>query len=99
MQDHTTSNNKIGKDKHKDGETASSETQDGRWDARRDHSRDQEAKDVTLAQTIAEAVTREMAKAHVHYKAILNERSAATPQTSLKVSSGANGFKVMEPFN
>ena len=40
-----------------------------------------------------------MAKAHVHYQAILNERGAATLQTSLKVSSGANGFKVMDPFN
>ena len=40
-----------------------------------------------------------MTKAHVHYQAILNERSTATFQTSLKVSSGANGFKVMDPFN
>ena len=40
-----------------------------------------------------------MAKAHVHYQAILNERGAATLQTSLKVSSVANGFKVMDPFN
>ena len=40
-----------------------------------------------------------MAKAHVHYQAILNERGAATIQTSLKVSSGANGFKVMDPFD
>ena len=40
-----------------------------------------------------------MAKVHVHYQAILNERGAATLQTSLKVSSGANGFKVMDPFN
>ena len=40
-----------------------------------------------------------MAKAYAHYQAILNERSAATIQTSLKVSSGANGFKVMDPFN
>ena len=40
-----------------------------------------------------------MAKAHVHYQAILNERGAATLQTSLKVSSGANGFKVMDPFD
>ena len=50
-------------------------------------------------QTITEEVAREMAKAHAHYQAILNERGAATLQTSLKVSSGANGFKVMEPFN
>ena len=40
-----------------------------------------------------------MAKAHAHYQAILNERGAATLQTSLIVSSGANGFKVMDPFN
>ena len=40
-----------------------------------------------------------MAKAHAHYQAIVNERGAATLQTSLKVSSGANGFKVMNPFN
>ena len=40
-----------------------------------------------------------MAKAHAHYQAILNERGAVTLQTSLKVSSGANGFKVMDPFD
>ena len=50
-------------------------------------------------QTITEAVAGEMAKAHAHYQAILNEKSAATLQTSLKVSSGANAFKVMDPFN
>ena len=40
-----------------------------------------------------------MAKVHVHYQALLNDRSAATIQTSLKVSSGANDFKVMDPFD
>ena len=40
-----------------------------------------------------------MAKVHVHYEAIHNERGAATLQTSLKVSPGANGFKVMDPFD
>ena len=58
-----------------------------------------EINDATLAQTITEAVTREMAKAHAHYQAILNERGAATLPTSLKVSSGSHGFKVMDPFN
>ena len=95
----------MGKDKTKDGETATSETnspQDAHWDSHRDTqdlSRDHETRDTTLAQTITEAVTREMAKAHAHYQSILNERSAATLQTSLKVSSGANGFKVMDPFD
>ena len=46
-----------------------------------------------------EAVTREMVKAHMHYQALLNERSAAVMPTSLKVTSGANGFKVMDPFD
>ena len=96
----------MGKDKnkdkeHHDGETAASET-NSPWDtrqcSRRDLSRDQEARDAPLGQTITELVAREMAKAHAHYQAILNERSTATFQTSLKVSSGANGFKVMDPF-
>ena len=111
MQDHTTSNNKMGKDKAKDKEqydgetTATSETVTSPWDAcqdacqsTRDLSRDHEAWDAVLAKTIAKAVAREMAKVHAHYQAILNERGAATLQASLKVSSGANGFKVMDPF-
>ena len=89
----------MGKDKTKDGETTASETQDGCRDARRDHNRDQEARDATLAQTIAEAVTREMAKAYAHYQTILNERGATTLPTSLKISSGSHGFRVMHPFN
>ena len=87
------------KDKeHHDGETAATSETNSPWDACRD-VRDREAWDTALAQTIAEAVTREIAKAHAHYQAILNERGTATLQTSLKVSSGANGFKVMDPFN
>ena len=93
----------MGKDKHKGGErAATSETnnpQDGCWDSQRDHSQDQEARDASLAQTIAEAVAREMAEAHAHYQAILNEKGTATLPTSLKVSSGSHGFKVMDPFN
>ena len=83
----------MGKDKPKDGETAASS------ETKRDHSQDQEARDSTLAQTIAEAVTREMAKAHAHYQAIINEKGATTLPTSLKISSGSHGFKVMDPFN
>ena len=60
---------------------------------------DQEARDATLAQTITEAVARGMAKAHAHYQVILNERGATTLPTSLKVSSGSHGFKVMDPLN
>ena len=87
-------------------ETAATSKTNSPWDARWDScwdtwdlSQDCEAWDATLAQTITEAVAREMAKAHAHYQAILNERSAATLQTSLNVSSGANGFKVLDPFD
>ena len=40
-----------------------------------------------------------MAKAHAHYQALLNERSTPIIPTSLKVTSRANGFKVMDPFD
>ena len=73
----------MGNDKTKDGETTASETQDGHWDACKDHSQDQEARDATVAQTIAKAVAREVAKAHAHYQTILNEKGTATLQTSL----------------
>ena len=90
----------MGKDKIKDGETAAtSETQDGCQDTQRDHSQNQEARDATLVHTITEAVAREMAKAHAYHQAILNERGATTLPTSLKISSGSHGFKVMDPFD
>ena len=54
---------------------------------------------LSLAKTIAKAVVREMAKAHAHYQAILNERGTTTIQTSLKVSSEANGSKIIDPFD
>ena len=98
----------MGKDKnkdreHQDGETAaSSETVTIPWDghqSNRDLSQDRDARDATLAKTITEAVEREMAKAHAQYQALLNDRSAAVIPTSLKVTSGTNGFKVMDPFD
>ena len=98
----------MGKDKnkdkeHQDGETATSgETITSPQDAHqsnRDLSWDREARDAALAKTIVKAVTREMAKVHAQYQALLNDRSAAVIPTSLKVTSGANGFKVMDPFD
>ena len=78
------------KDKEQDGETAaSSETVTSPWDAcqsSRDLSQDCEARHAALAKTITKAVTREMAKAHAHYQALLNDRSAAVIPTSLKVT-------------
>ena len=98
----------MGKEKnkdreHQDGETAaSSETITSPQDTRqsnRDLSQDWEARNATLAKTITEAVARDMAKAHMQYQALLNDRSTAAIPTSLKVTSGANGFKVMDPFH
>ena len=88
------------KDKeHKDGETAtSSKTITSPWDtcqSNRDLSWDREARDTALAKTIAKAVAREMTKAHVQYQALLNDRSTA----AIQLTSGANGFKVMDPFD
>ena len=40
-----------------------------------------------------------MSKAHAHYQALLNDRSAPVIPTSLKITSGANGFKVMDPLD
>ena len=40
-----------------------------------------------------------MAKAQMQYQALLNDRSTAAIPTSLKVTSGANGLKVMDPFD
>ena len=94
----------MGKDKTKDGGTTMSSK------TNRDQHGDQEARDAALAktiteavaretQTIAEVVTREMAKAHVQYQANVNENHAPTLPTALKVTSGSNGFRIMESFN
>ena len=90
------------KNKEQDGEAASTESNTSPQNAchtNRDLSRERQARDAALAKQVAEAVTREMAKAQAHYQALLKERSAAAMPTSLKVTSGANGFKVMDPFD
>ena len=72
------------------------------WDAHqaaRDLSQEREARDATLAKQVVEAIAREMAKAHVHYQALLNKRSTAVIPTSLKVTSRASGFKFMDHFD
>ena len=87
------------KDKNKeqqgDGKASSTESISSPQDAchtNRDLSQEREARDAVLAKQVVEAVTREMAKAHTHYQALLNERSTTAMPTSLKVTSRANGF-------
>ena len=105
FQDHTHSRNKMGnkdKNKEQDGESASAKSITSPQEAcqtAHDLSQEREARDTTLAKTITKAVAREMTKSHTHYQALLNERSAAVIPTSLKITSGANGFKVMDPFD
>ena len=67
--------------------------------ANRDLSQEREARDAALAKQVVEAIAREMAKAHLHYQALLNERGTAAMPTSLKRTSEAIGFKVMDPFD
>ena len=84
-----------------DTEGTSADSITSPWDAHhanRDLSREREARDATLAKQVAEAVARDMAKADVHYQALLNERSAAVIPTSLKVTSGGNGLRLWTPL-
>ena len=92
------------KDKTKDGDAATSS------ETNRDHSCDREARDAILAKTIAKAVAREtqsitevfareMAKAHAQYQEAIKENCATTLPTTLKVTSGSNGFRIMDPFD
>ena len=72
------------------------------WDAchaNHDFSWEREARDATLARQVAKAIAREMAKAHVNYQALLNERGAAVMPTSLKMTSSTLGVKVMDLFD
>ena len=64
-----------------------------------DLSQERETRDAALAKQVAEAIAREMAKAHMHYQAIPNERGTPAMPTSLKMTSRALGFKVMDPFD
>ena len=93
----------MGKNKEQDGEPAASAksitSPCNAHHTNKDLSWEREARNTALAKTITKAVAREMAKAHAHYQALLNERSATVIPTSLKVTSGANGFKVMDPFD
>ena len=91
--------------KTKDGDAATS------TETNRDHSLEWEAaRDAMLAKTIAEAVAREtqsitevfareMAKTHVQYQEAIKENCTAALPTTLKVTSGSDGFRVMDPFD
>ena len=77
------------KDKTRDGDATATSTE-----ANRDHSQDQGARDTALARTITEAVARE-----TQYQEAMKKNCATALLTTLKVTSGSDGFRVMDPFD
>ena len=67
--------------------------------ANRDLSQEREAREIALANLVAEAVAREMSKAHVQCTTWMKEACAPALPTTLKITSGVNGFKLMDPFD
>ena len=68
------------KDKEQTSKGALGDSTLSPWDAcqaNRDLSWERDASDTTIAKQVAEAVAREMAKAYMHYQALLNERGTA----------------------
>ena len=76
----------------------------------KDHSRDQDTRDVSLAKTIAEAVAqqtqaiadvfqRQMDETCVQYEELLKASHAQNFTSTLKVTSSTDGFRVMDPFD
>ena len=53
----------------------------------------------TLDRMVAEAITRETSRITATFIVILNERTAVNLPETLKVTSGAAGFKTMTPFD
>ena len=93
------------KDKESDSGTTEAGAESTAKDARDachaacDLSWERKSRDTTLARQVVEAIAREMVKAHAHYQALLKERDAAAIPTSLKMTSRALGFQVMDPFD
>ena len=79
-----------------DGESAAAREARNAQQANRDLSREREA---ALNRQIGEAIKRETAKVTVHFQAILNEGIVLILAGTLKVTSRAAGFKVMDPFD
>ena len=50
-------------------------------------------------QSITEAFTRQMEKTHAQYEKLLKETRASALPSTLKVTSGTDGFRVMDPFD
>ena len=94
----------MGKDRSKD-ENATAKNRENK-----DHSRDQDTRDISLAKTIAEAVAqqtqaitdvfqRQMEETRAQYEELLKASRAQNFTSTLKVTSSTDGFRVMDPFD
>ena len=94
----------MGKNRSKD-ENATAENKENK-----DHSQDQDTRDVSLAKTIAEAVDqqtqaipdvfqRQMEETRAQYEELLKASHAQNFTSTLKVTSSTDGFRVMDPFD
>ena len=81
-----------------EGASASGDTSREACQANRDLRWEREAREATLASIITETVAREVSKAHAQYTTWIKENCATTLPGTLKINSGVNGFKVMDPF-
>ena len=78
---------KRDKDKEQTSEGASGDSTQSPQNAchtNRDLIWEREAMDAAFTKQVAEAIAREMEKAHMHYQAFLNERSNAAIQPALR---------------
>ena len=89
----------------KDENTAASKDRD-----QESNSRDQDTRDTSLAKAIAEAVAqqtqaiadvfqRQMEETRVQYEELFKASRAQNLSSTLKVTSGTNGFRVMDAFD
>ena len=69
------------------------------WLNSKSQTKNSHEREATLSRQIAEAIARETAKITAHFQAILNKGTALSLAGSLKVTSGATDFKVMDPFD
>ena len=94
----------MGKDKTRDNDAATPTK------GNRDHSRDQDTRDVSLAKTIAEAVAqqtqaiadvfqRQMEETRAQYEELLKASHTQNFTSTLKVTSSTDSFRVMDPFD
>ena len=82
-----------------EGASASADTARDACQGNRDLSQEREAREAALATLIAETVAREVSKANAQYTDWIKENCTRTFPDTLKINSGVNDFKVMDPFD